>query len=138
MTTPGQSARRGGMDSEPVRAAASTEVMDGRSAYQHIVTQLSQPNTLYYEIIKRLVPERMMLYGDDGWGIAVTPTLIFTESEHGTGLHLLKTPVDLGGDWQRKNIDWDLGYRQNSIPEDLIPEAVAFTDQLVARAKEIK
>jgi len=113
--------------------------MDGKTAYEYVVNGLCQ-KSISYHTLKQLIPERMMLYGSDGWGIAITPFLIFSESESGLSVHQLKTPIDVNGDWQGKGLDWilmhDPRYKWDEIPGDSIQEAIDFVDNLHKKAKE--
>lgn len=122
----------------PLVVPLRIETMDGKSAYQFVVSQLEQPN-IPYGAMEKLIPSRMMLYGEDGWAIAVTPTLLFSESEGGIYLHLLKTPVNLRDrNWQGKGCDFDLSYQGGEIPGDQIVPAVSFVKNLAERARKLR
>ena len=126
---------------DPATLTISTkeEIMDGKTSYQYVTTQLQQKN-IPYGLIYKLIPDRLMLYGEDGWGIVVTPTLIFTESESGLGLHHLNSPIDLSNkNWDGKGFDWDLSsFGQEEIPNNLIPQSIAFVKDLISRAEKLK
>jgi len=111
----------------------SQDVTDGKSAYKYVVDQMVGMN---YDTFLVLCPENTHPYEEDGYSVSMGPNLAFIESESGIRLNHYTPPVQFRGVEGNLVTIQGRWSTDESIPEPLIPDALAFVDGLKARAEE--
>ena len=117
-------------------ASARGRTMDSRTAADYVINALKHPSMGYNEL-RAACPNRVFPYANDGWGVLFpSGRLVFSESEYGEGVHVLRERTKIVNGWLRKP-QWDFSVPPGTIPQELIQGAVRYANILKARQKAL-